>query len=68
MHAVGTVIDFEEDCILLDGKRIKKDWKLTWWAIKARLKEGPEEKRKEEYLEKQMQIQIFRKQDESCNL
>ena len=29
MHAVGTVIDFEEDCILLDGERIEKDWKPT---------------------------------------
>ena len=25
MHAVGTVIDFEEDCIFLDGERIEKD-------------------------------------------
>ena len=25
MHAVGTVLYFEEDCILLDGKKIEKD-------------------------------------------
>ena len=25
MHAVGTVIDFEEDCNFLDGERIEKD-------------------------------------------
>ena len=68
MHAVGTVLDFEEDCILLDGERIEKDWKLTWRAIKARLKKSIEQKRRVEYLDKQMQSEIFRKQDESCNL
>ena len=52
MHAVGTVIDFEEDCIFLDGERIEKDWRSTWRAIKASLKKCVEEKRKEEYLEK----------------
>ena len=30
MHAVRTVLRFEEDCILLDGESIEKDWKLTW--------------------------------------
>ena len=59
MHAVEKVIDFEENGILLDGKRVEKDWNLTWKAIKARLKEDVEEKRKEEYLEKQMQSEIF---------
>ena len=68
MHAVGTVLDFEEDCILLDGERIEKDWKLTWRVIKARLKKSVEQKRREEYLDKQIQSEIFRKQDESCNL
>ena len=67
MHAVGMVLDFEEDCILLDGERIEKDWKVTWRAIKARLKKSDEQKRRE-YLDKQMQSKIFRKQDESCNL
>ena len=46
------IIDFEEDCILLDGERIEKYWKPTWTAIKARLKKGVEQRRKEEYLEK----------------
>ena len=68
MHAVRTVLYFEEDCILLDGERIEKDWKLTWRALKARLKKGIEQKRREEYLDKQMQSEIFRKQNESCNL
>ena len=68
MYAVRMVLDFEEDCILLDGERIEKDWKLTWRALKARLKKGIEQKRREEYLDKQMQSEIFRKQNESCNL
>ena len=54
MHAVGTVIDFEEDCMLLDGERIEKDSKITCRTEKARFKKGVEEKRKEEYLKKQM--------------
>ena len=49
IHAVGTVLDFEEDCILLDGERIEKGWKLTWRAIKARLQKSVEQKRREEY-------------------
>ena len=68
MHAVGKVIDFEEDCMLLDRERIENNWKPTQKPINARLKKGVEEKRKEEYLEKQMQREIFRKQHESCNL
>ena len=67
MHAVVTVIDFEEDYILLEGERIEKDWEPTWRAIKARLKKGVQEKRKNTE-KKQMQREIFRKQDESCNL
>ena len=58
MHAVQTVIDFEEDFILMDGERIEKDWKPTWRAIKARLKKGVKEKQKEDYLEKKMQSKI----------
>ena len=46
MHAVVTVIDFEEDYILLEGERIEKDWEPTWRAIGARLKKGVQEKRK----------------------
>ena len=26
MHAVGTVIELEDDCILLDGEKIEKGW------------------------------------------
>ena len=46
------ITHFEEDCILLDGERIEKYWKPTWATIKARLKKGVEQRRKEEYLEK----------------
>ena len=45
MHALGTVIDFEKDSILLDGERIEKDWKPIWRAIKARLKKEETESR-----------------------
>ena len=45
MHAVGTMLHFEENCILLDGERIEKHWKLTWRAIKAKLKKSVEQKR-----------------------
>ena len=48
-----------ENGILLDGKRVEKDWNLTWKGIKARLKKDVEEKRKEEYLEKQIQSEMF---------
>ena len=68
MHAVETVLDFEEHYILLYGERIEKDWKLTWRARKARLNKVVEQKRREKYLDKQMQSEIFRKQDEICNL
>ena len=63
MHALGMVIDFEDDCILLDGKKrgIKRE-------IKAMLNKGIEEKWIKEYLEKQMQSQIFQKWNESCYL
>ena len=68
MHAVGTMLDFEEDCILLDGERIQKDWKLTWRAIKTRLKKSVEQKRrkntwinkcKARYFENRMKVVIY---------
>ena len=62
------MLAFEEDSIFLHGERIEKNWKLTWKAIKARLKKAVEQRRKEKYLEKQMQSEIFRKQDENCNI
>lgn len=68
IHTVGTVLDFEEDYIFMDGERIEKDQKPTWRAIKARLWKDVEKKRKEEYLEKQMQSEICRKQEERFNL
>ena len=40
MHALGTVIDFEKDSILLDGKR-----RAIWRAIKVRLKKEETESR-----------------------
>lgn len=68
IHTVGTVLDFEEDYIFMDGERIEKDQKPTWRAIKARLWKDVEKKRREEYLEKQMQSEICRKQEERFNL
>ena len=59
MYALAMVIDFEDNCILLDGKKR---------AIKSMLNKGIEEKRIKEYLEKQMQSQIFQKWNESCYL
>ena len=35
---------------------------------KGKVKKGVEEKLKQEFLEKQMKSEMFRKQDESCNL
>ena len=64
MYAVRTVLYFEEDYILLDEERIEKDWRAT----KARLKNSVEQKRREQYLDKEMQREIFQKQNESCNL
>ena len=58
-HAVGTIIDFEEDCILLDGERIEKYWKPTWRAIKARLKKGAEENGKKNVWRNKCKVRYF---------
>ena len=58
-HAVRTVIDFEEDCILLDGERIEKNWKPTRTLIKARLKRSVEQKRREEYRRNKCKARYF---------
>ena len=36
MHAVGTVIDFEEDGILLDGEKIEKKLETVTREVKER--------------------------------
>ena len=45
---VGTVIDFEQDCILLDGEKTQKTGNQHGYQYKVRLKKGAEEKRKED--------------------
>ena len=68
MQTAGRQIDFLENFIILDGNRIDQDWKTAWKLIKGSLKKGVEEKRKDMYKEKEMQSEIFRKQDAQCNL
>ena len=66
MQTKNKIIQFEED-MKLEGKILKKELKATWKQMKECFKKGSEEKRLEQYSKKEMQSEIYKKQDMGSN-
>ena len=50
------------------GKILDKAWKQAWKLVKSCFKKGTRAKRKEDYHQKEMQSEIYKKQDQKCNI
>ena len=59
----GITIQFEGKDMKLEGKILGREFKPIWKQLKKCFKEGSEEKRFEQYRKKEMQGEIYKKQD-----
>ena len=65
---MGKQMEFKGDTIKLERQTLNNDWKQTWKRVKTCFKKGIEGRRIEVYRQKEMQSEIYRKQDQTCNL
>ena len=68
MQSKGKTVEFEGENIILQGNILDKAWKQDWKLVKSCFKNGTEEKREEDYHQKEMQSEIYKKQDQKCNI
>ena len=52
----------------LEGKILDREFKPIWKQVKKCLKKGSKEKRLEQYRKKEMQSEIYHKQDKKCDI
>ena len=64
MQSKGKTVEFEGESIILEGNILDKAWKQAWKLVKSCFKKGTEEKREEDYHQKEMQSEIYKKQDQ----
>ena len=68
MQTKGKTIQFEGKDMKLEGKILGREFKPIWKQVKKCFKKGSEEKRFEWYRKKEMQSEIYKKQDKKCNI
>ena len=64
----GKTVQFEGEDMKLEGKILEKEFKPTWKQVKKCFKNVSEEKRLEQYSKKEMQSEIYKKQDKKCDI
>ena len=73
-EAVNSMMDIDRDFefvgnnVRLMGEVLELDWKATWKRVKQELKRGTQLKRKENYRQKELQSDIYGKQEQECHL
>ena len=67
MQTKGKTIQFEED-MKLEGKILDREFKPIWKLVKKCFKKDNAEKRLKQYRKKEMQSEIYNKQDKMCNI
>ena len=68
MQTKGKTIQFEGEDVKLEGKILDREFKPIWKQVKKYFKKGSEEKILEQYRKKEMQSEIYKKQDKKCNI
>ena len=68
MQTKDKTVQFEGKDMKLEGKTLDREFKPTWKQIKICFKKGSEEKPLEQYRKKEMQSEIYNKQDKKCNI
>ena len=68
MQTKGKTIQFEGEDIKLEEKILDREFKPICKQVKKWFKKGSEEKRLEQYRKKEMQSEIYKKQDKKRNI
>ena len=67
MMEVDRELEFVGDNVRLMGEVLELDWKVTWKKVKKEMKIGAQIKRKENYRMKELQSEIYGKQEQECH-
>ena len=68
MQRKGKTVQFEGEDMKLEGKTLDRGFKPIWKLVKKCIKKDIEEKRLELYRKKELQSEIYEKQDKKCNI
>ena len=68
MMEIDKTLTFIENNVILEGEVLELEWKPTWKKVKAELKKGVEKKRMETYKQKELQSDLYRRQEQECHL
>ena len=68
MRTKGKTVQFKREDVKLEGKILDKEFKPIRKRVKKMLQKGSEEKRLEQYRKKEMQSQIYNKQEKNCSI
>ena len=68
MQTKGKTIQFEGEDMKLEGKILDREFKPIWKQVKKCFKKSSVEKRIEQNRKKEMQSEIYKKQDKKCNI
>ena len=68
MMEIDKTLTFIENNVILEGEVLELEWKPTWKKVKAELKKGVEKKRMETYGQKELQSDLYRRQEQEYHL
>ena len=68
MQSKGKTGEIKGESKILEGNILDKACKQAWKLVKSCFKKGTEEKKEEDYHQKEMQSEIYKKQDQKCNI
>ena len=67
MQTKGKTVQFDGEDMKLEEKILDREFKPMRKQVKKCFKKGSDEKRLEQYIKKEMQSEIYNKQDKKCN-
>ena len=68
MMEIDKTLTFIENNVIIEGEVLELEWKPTWKKMTAELKKGAEKKRIEIYEQKELQSDLYRRQEQECHL
>ena len=68
MMEIDKTLAFVENNVRLEGEVPEIEWKPTWRKVKVELKKSVEKKRMETYKQKELQSDLYRRQEQECHL
>ena len=68
MTEIDKTLTFIENNVILEGEVLELEWRPTWKKVKTELKKGVEKKIMETYEQKELQSDLYRRQEQECHL